>query len=197
MTNKEMEAKLKKLEAKNEALEARAGRSVDILAIMNLQSRYNYYFELNMNDRVADELFFQKDPLVKCEICDGRVYEGINRQETLVRHETGPGERTWVFWAGIDINPSYSGSQRREDCQRHVARIWTQLCSRHRLSRPPERADGRLVFRKIQQRVRERGGGMEVSLFADGGPFSGALRAGMAKKYRNAADFVRNKYQTR
>ena len=60
MTIEELEARLKKLEAKNEALEARARRSEDILAIMNLQSRYNYYLELNMNDRVADELFFRR-----------------------------------------------------------------------------------------------------------------------------------------
>jgi hypothetical protein len=83
MTIEELEARIKKLEAKNEELEIKARRSEDILAIMNLQSRYNYYLELNMNDRVADELFSQKDPLVKCEICDSGVYEGIESVRRL------------------------------------------------------------------------------------------------------------------
>jgi len=64
------------LGARIEELEARVRHSEDVLAIMNLQSRYNYYLELNYCDRVPD-LFAQKDPNVKCEICDGGVYEGL------------------------------------------------------------------------------------------------------------------------
>ncbi len=77
MTNVELEKTVKELKMKYDKLEAESARALDILAIMNLQSRYNYYLELSMTDRVADELFSQKDPLVKCEIGDSGVFEGI------------------------------------------------------------------------------------------------------------------------
>ena len=55
------------LEARIDKLEAKIKRSQDILEIMNLQARYSFYLEHGYNMRIADELFVQKDPQVKCD----------------------------------------------------------------------------------------------------------------------------------
>lgn len=76
MTMEELESKINELETKTRRLE-------DTIEIMNLQSRYNYYMELNYENRIASELFAQKDPNVKCEICDSGVFEGIESVKRL------------------------------------------------------------------------------------------------------------------
>ncbi len=76
MTATELEAKLKDLEK-------RAQRSKDILEIMNLQSRYSYYMELNYTDKIVDELFAQKYPEVKCDLCDTGTYIGLPQVRRL------------------------------------------------------------------------------------------------------------------
>lgn len=65
-------------EVKIDELETRITKAKAFIEIMNLQSRFNYYLEANYTDRMVDEIFAQKDPEVKCEICDSGVYKGID-----------------------------------------------------------------------------------------------------------------------
>ncbi|WP_233808849.1 nuclear transport factor 2 family protein [Paraburkholderia sp. HP33-1] len=77
------------LEVRIDQLEARIRQSSAFIEIMNLQARFNYYLEANQTDRIVDELFAQKDPLVRCEISDSGVYEGIDQIRAFwsARHE--------------------------------------------------------------------------------------------------------------
>jgi hypothetical protein len=70
MVTKDLETKVAELEVRSRILD-------DIIGIINLQSKFNYYLELNYNDKIVDELFAQKDPDVKCEVGDSGVYIGI------------------------------------------------------------------------------------------------------------------------
>ena len=75
----------KSLEARLDELEATARNTEAALEIIKLQARYTYYMDLNYTDRIVDELFAQKDPQVKCEICDTGIYEGIESVRRLFR----------------------------------------------------------------------------------------------------------------
>jgi hypothetical protein len=90
------------LEARVLALEAKVRHSDDVLAIMNLQSRYNYYLELNYTDRVP-LLFAQKDPAIQCEICDGGVFIGMDSIKRLWRL-MGEGQSARGFLGTIMIS---------------------------------------------------------------------------------------------
>jgi len=58
-------------------LERKAGLLDDIIAIINLQAKFNYCLEFNNTDRIVNELFAQEDPNVTCEIADTGIYQGI------------------------------------------------------------------------------------------------------------------------
>jgi len=96
MTKKELEARVAELETKIRHAE-------DVLEIMNLQSLYNYYLELNYCERVPD-LFAQKYPDVRCEICDGGVYEGLESIKRLWKMMGDGQTRTRGFLGTIMIS---------------------------------------------------------------------------------------------
>lgn len=77
------------VEERIKSLEARIRRSAAFVEIVNLQARFNYYLEVNLTDRIVDELFAQREPHVRCEISDSGVYEGIDQIRAFwkARHE--------------------------------------------------------------------------------------------------------------
>ena len=80
--DKELEERIAELERKAQLLD-------DIIEIINLQSRFNYYLELNNTDRIVNELFAQEDADVSCEIGDAGIYVGIEsiRRFWEARHD--------------------------------------------------------------------------------------------------------------
>lgn len=72
-----------KLEAQISELERKATILEDIVEIINLQSKFNFYLEYNDTDKIVNELFVQDDPEVSCQIGDSGIYVGIESIESF------------------------------------------------------------------------------------------------------------------
>jgi hypothetical protein len=83
MVKDDILVRLEKLEAENIRLKDLATRSADILEILNLHARYNYYLEQGRFDLVWEECITHKDPRAKVELTDSGVYEGLDKVKRI------------------------------------------------------------------------------------------------------------------